>query len=150
MNRHFVLGMGLLLGSMCSQAVDMEKWNAVDVLCGKLVQVEKIPKRGVANSFREKTKVIKKAALRLYYRDKDVPCCAQQSAAAEGVSTKNGTFEFKNIATGNYWLVARVGGTDYKLALKYQPDSKHASRCSEMEYTLKDGEFQLLRIVVVD
>jgi hypothetical protein len=151
MKCHAILVATLFLGSSTlSQTVDLEKWNTVELLCGKLIQVQQIPEKRRANSFTEKQTPIKNATLLLYHRDKEASCCTTESLTAETVSRKDGSFAFKNITSGPYWIVGRVSGTEYKLALTYKPDSKSGATCPELSYELKNGELQLTRMVQVD
>jgi hypothetical protein len=150
MNWEVIFLLTLLLGDSYFQTADLEKWNTVSLVCGRLIQVRQIPMKGASNSFTEKEKPVKDANVRLYRRDKDIPCCSAESLAAEAVSGKDGSFDFKKITPGTYWLVERVAGTDYKLAITYKPDKENGTKCGQLTYELKKGEIQLTKMVYVD
>ena len=150
MNWILVLVLGLLLNGPGSQIADIRKWHTVDLACGKLIRSEEIPLKGAANSSTEKTKPIKNGILRLYLRDEETACCEGQQPVAETVSGRDGNFHFKKTVPGAYWIVARVEGKDYKLAITYAPDSKSDAKCSDIFYALKKDRLQLERVIVVD
>ena len=139
-----------LLGGAPAHTFDQGKWNTVELLCGKLIQVTEVPVKDTSNSFTEKQKPIKNANLRLYQLDKNAPCCTSESLTAETISRKDGSFDFKNIVLGPYWIVIHAGGTDYKLALSYAPNNKNGDKCPDQLYEIKNGELQLSRIIQVD
>jgi len=150
MNWLSVLMFSLLVNGVAFQAADTQKWNTVELTCGKLVHVEVIPLKGVANSFTEKLTPIKKATLRLYRRNDDTPCCEGQQTVAETTSSRDGGFEFKKAVPGDYWVVANIEGKDYKLAINYTPENKGDAKCSDILYELKRDDLQLARMILVE
>jgi hypothetical protein len=145
-----VLMFSLVLNGAASQTGDIRKWNTVEILCGKLIRSEEIPIKGAPNSFSDKSKPIKNSILRLYLRNEETECCEGQQPVAETVSGREGSFQFKKAAPGAYWIVARVEGKDYKLAITYTPDNKSDTKCSDILYALKKGQLQIERLVTVD
>lgn len=142
-----------LLGiSSPPQKVDLEKWNTVDRMCGKLEHVEKIRARGGTEAVKEKSEPIKKADIRLYQREKGSACCDAALPVAKTTSSKRGEFSFSAVIPDSYWLVVRVGGQDFALALSYAPNGKNKleASCTELLYEVGNGELQLKRIVTVD
>jgi hypothetical protein len=89
-----ILLFGSLSAAAVPQTVDLEKWNTVERMRGKMQQVEE-----------QKTEPIRKSKVRLYRRKNDSPCCGEASPIAEAVTNKAGLFEFKNPAPGDYWVV---------------------------------------------
>jgi len=140
----------VVLSGAASQTVDIRKWNTVVILCGKLIRSEEIPINGAANSFTEKTTPIKNAILRLYLRNEETACCERQQPVAEVTSSRDGRFEFKKVVPGAYWIVAKVAGNEYKLAITYTSDNKTDAKCSDILYALKKDQLQLERVVLVD
>jgi len=134
------------------QAVDAEKWNTVERMCGKVEWVEKMPSKHDSNSYEEKRKSIKEAEVRLYQREGDAPCCGTNPSHAKAVTNRVGIFEFKNIAPGKYWLVIVTEAKQYSHAVTYTPDAKNKEPivCSDLLYDLSGGELQLGRMIHVD
>ena len=150
MNWFSVLMFSLLLGRGGSQTADTRKWNTVEILCGKLIRSEEIPVKGAANSFSEKTKPIKNGTLRLYPLNEETACCEKQQPVAETTTGRDGSFRFKKAVPGAYWIVARVEGKDYKLAITYNPDNKSDAKCQDILYALKKDRLELERVIQVD
>jgi hypothetical protein len=150
MNWASVFMVSLLLNGGASQPPDTRKWNTVEVLCGVLIRSENVPEKGAANTYNEKTKLIERAILRLYLQTEDPACCEKQQPAAEVTSGRDGRFEFKRVVPGSYWIVAKVDGKDYKLAITYAPDKKSDKNCSNTLYALKKDQLELERVIVVD
>ena len=134
------------------QVVDAEKWNTVERMCGKAEWVEKIPSKHDPNSYEEKRKSVKKAEVRLYQREGDVPCCGTNPPIAQSVTNREGIFKFKNIVSGKYWLVIVTGVKQYSHAVTYTPDAKNKEPivCSDLLYDLSGDELQLGRTIHVD
>jgi hypothetical protein len=150
MTHRFFLLLAFLPTGLYPQTPKPQDWNMVEILCGRLVHAEEIPTKGAVNTFTEKTKPIKNTTLRLYHRTEDNLCCDELRAVAQANSTRDGRFEFKNAVPGAYWIVARVEGMDYKIAIAYAPDNKAGSKCSDVLYTLKKGRLEIERMIQVD
>jgi hypothetical protein len=119
-------------------------------LCGKLIRSEEIPIKGARNSFSDKSKPVKSSPLRLYLRNEETACCQVLQPVAETVSGREGSFQFKKAVPGDYWIVARVEGKDYILAITYTLDSMSDTKCSDILYDLKNDQLQLERLILVD
>jgi hypothetical protein len=150
MNWASLIIFSLLLNSGALQAPDTRKWNTVETLCGKLIRSEDIPEKGSANTYNEKTKPVKRAILRLYLRNEEMACCERQQPLAETTSGRDGGFQFKKAAPGDYWIVAKVEGKDYNLAITYVTDNKSDVKCPDILYALKKEQLQLERVIQVD
>jgi hypothetical protein len=146
MSVYLVLMSLLLFGPQSDKKADLERQNTVEVTCGKLIQVEPVLFNGVPVGNQFERTPIKRAKLRLYYRDKRTHCCKKQSLAAEAVTGKDGSFDFKSVAPGSYWLVGRRDGAHYSLAINYDPKVGSGDKCSEISYELRNGELALAKM----
>jgi len=143
---------GLLVFSFGSQTVNAEKCNTIERPCGKVEWLQRIPVKGNTSSYDEKRRAIKKAEVRLYRREKSVPCCGESSPVAQATSGKDGIFELGSVAPGNYWIVILAEGKQYSLAVSYAADPKKRDQvsCSDLLYDLTGEELQLGRMITVD
>lgn len=144
-----IILVGSLLAASVPQAVDTEKWNAVERMCGKLEWVEEIPVKGKGAEFEEKSRPLKKVDIRLYRRENESSCCGMGLPIARAVTNGRGEFDFKNLVPGSYWVMVEVDGKEYSHAIKYVP-SKVELSCSDLLYDIIKGELQLRRIIHVD
>ena len=71
---------------------------------------------------------IKNARLWLYHREKSAHCCKKQSLAAKTVTGKDGSFEFRDVEAGPYWIVGRRDWAHYTLAINYDPNAGSSIR----------------------
>ena len=133
-----------------AQAPKIQKWNTVEILCGKLLRSESVLTRGSANSFTEKTKPLKNTIIRLYRRTEGTLCCDDQTPLSELNTGRDGHFEFKKAVPGAYWVVARVEGVDYKIAVTYTPDRRSDAKCSDVLYALKGDHLEIERLIQID
>lgn len=115
----------------------------VDALCDKLISVEEIAKKGTTSSVRQEVKPIPNTRLRLFSPTASADCCALITAVAELTTGRDGVFHFKKPSPGNYWLVATIGGNEYKLLIRYQPGKKGEAKCAEFLYALERGQLHL-------
>jgi len=150
MKHWLLLLLSILPSGLFSQTPNREKWNDVELLCGTLLRSEELPVKGEANTFTEKSKPIKNTFLRLYPRSEGRVCCDGLQPVAEANSGHHGRFAFKNITPGSYWVVAKVEGTDYQLAITYAPDKKTEAKCSDILYALKENHLVIERLIQVD
>ena len=150
MKHQLFLLLALLPAGLYPQTPKLQEWNRVEILCGRLLHSEEVPAKGAVSSFSAKTKPIKNTTVRLYHRTDDKLCCDELRAVAQANSTRDGRFEFKNAVPGAYWIVARVEGMDYKIAITYAPDNKAGSKCSDVLYTLKKDHLEIERMIQVD
>jgi hypothetical protein len=118
---------------------------SVDRLCGKLVSIEKTPDKGTAASSGQEGTSVSHARVRLFSPTASGDCCALMTPVVEAFTGRDGVFQFKKITPGDYLLVATIGGGEYKLLVRYEPVKKAEKDCSEFQYTLEKGKFQLRR-----
>ena len=150
MKHNFLLFLVAIPVCVYAQAPNVEKWNTVEILCGKLIRSESVPTKGSANSFTEKTKPLKNAIISLYLRTEGTACCGDTAPIVELNTSRDGHFEFKKVVAGAYWIVARVEGVDYKIAVTYKPYSKSDAKCSDVLYALKGDHLEIERLIQVD
>jgi hypothetical protein len=129
------------------QPKDMERWNAIDHLCGDLIFVEQHVDRDKAVV--ERTKGLKDVALKLY--DRVTADCCGSVALAEVKTGRGGKFRFMDVRPGSYWLVTIVGGRQYKMPLRLQPEKSNGTACSAQQFLVYDsGEFHIGQIMILD
>jgi hypothetical protein len=87
--------------------------------------------------------------VRLFAQVAEGDCCSPTNPVAETVTSRTGSFHFKKVAMGDYWLVATISGVEYKILVRYKPDQESESACSDLLYSLDDGHLQLRRSVTV-
>lgn len=148
-----LLASALLLGSLgfviAAYSADTAEPVLVDGACGKLVSIDKVPEKGTSNSFRQEVKPFEHARVQLFSPTASADCCVLMTPVAEVTSGRDGSFQFKKLTPGDYWLVATLGGTEYKLLIRYQPGKKGATDCSQLLYELEKGKFQLRKAETV-
>jgi hypothetical protein len=115
----------------------------VDAICGKLVSIEETTEKGSANGAPQDAKPIPHIRLRLFSPTASADCCALITPVAEVTTGRDGTFQFRKPSPGDYWLVATIGGAEYKLLIRYQPGKKGEAKCSEFLYALEKGQLHL-------
>jgi hypothetical protein len=136
------LVLGLALPAISSEIAEPV---SVDRLCGKLVSFEETPDKGTASSSRQEGKSVPHARVRLFSPTASGDCCTLMTPVAEAFTGRDGVFEFKKITPGDYLLVATIGGSEYKLLVRYEPVKKAEKECSEFQYTLEKAKFLLRR-----
>jgi hypothetical protein len=135
----------LLFGFLsASHAADSAEPVAVDEICGRLVSVDP-PGKGAGNSVKEAVKPFEHTRVRLFPPTAGADCCALMTPVAEVTTSRDGSFQFKKSVPGDYWLVATLGGIEYKLLIRYQPGKKGSADCSRYLYVLENGKFQFQR-----
>jgi hypothetical protein len=112
----------------------------VGAICGKLVSLPEAGDKGATSSRPEDAKPIPHTRLRLFSPTASADCCALVTPVAEVTTAHDGAFQFKKPTPGDYWLVANIGGVDYKLLIRYQPGKKGEARCAEFWYALEKGQ----------
>jgi hypothetical protein len=130
------------------QAVDLDRSNSLDLLCGKLVRSEPRPIKGKFYRETMQQTSLSNVELRLYTRRDDSFCCQNLSPVAKVMSGDGGQFEFKNMSAGAYWLAALFDGRVYKMLIRYQLNKTPTDRCADLLYEITDsGSFELGRII---
>ena len=146
MKLQFMVATLSLAFSAWAQAPQAAEPVSVDRMCGKLVSIGGSRQKGTANSSQQEVKTVSHARLQLFSPSANADCCALMTPVAEAVTGRDGEFQFKRAEPGDYWLVASIGGTAYKLLVRYEPGiQKSGSDCSAFEYALLKGELQLVR-----
>jgi hypothetical protein len=140
------LVLGLALPAISSEIAEPVSVNR---LCGKLVSIEETPDKGTASSSRQEGKSVPHARVRLFSPTASGDCCTLMTPVAEAFTGHDGVFQFKKITPGDYLLVAAIGGSEYKLLVRYEPVKKAEKDCSELQYTLEKGKFLLRRSMTV-
>jgi hypothetical protein len=143
--RQLVLAFLVLGFAVPAIPADTAEPVSVDRLCGKLVSIEKTPGKGASGSSGQEGMSVPHARVRLFSPTASGDCCALMTPVAEAFTGRDGVFQFKKIAPGDYLLVATIGGSEYKLLLRYEPVKKAEKDCSEFQYTFEKGQFQLRR-----
>jgi hypothetical protein len=139
-----VLPAFLLLGfPFPANSADIAEAVSVDAICGKLVSIEEVADKGTTNSVHQAVAPIAHTRLRIFSPTGSADCCALTAPVAEVTTGRDGSFQFKKPAPGDYWLVASIGSTEYKLLLRYQPGKKGDAKCSEFLYALEKRQFHL-------
>jgi len=135
----------MLLAALASPAQpQVEEWELVAKLCGRLQHIERIPDKKKPIEFSEKKSPIANAKLIAYQAPPNAVCCSKFLAAGETTTNKNGAFEFKELAKGYYWLVARVDERDYRMSVRIGQLKDRQPVCSEMSFEIDAaGEFTL-------
>ena len=147
--KRLLLAVFLLFGaigfSISATSADTAAPVSVDGICGKLVSIEDAPDKGTTNSAREVIKPFEHARVRLFSPTGSADCCSMMTPLAEVTSGRDGSFQFKKQTPGDYWVVATLGGAEYKLLIRYEPASKVSKDCSKALYVLQKGKLQLRR-----
>ena len=125
--------------------VDNPEPVAVDEICGKLVFMENGPGKGTGSSTKEDVKPFDHVRVSLFSPTANADCCVLMTPVAEVTTSRDGSFQFKKSVPGDYWLVATLGGKEYKLLIRYQPGKKGSADCSKYLYALENGKFQFRR-----
>jgi hypothetical protein len=131
--------------SFTSGTSDTAEPVAVDEICGKLVSIENAPRKETGNSVKEEVKPFERARVSLFSPTANADCCVLMTPVAEVTTGRDGSFQFKKSVPGDYWLVATLGGREYKLLIRYQPGKKGSADCSKYLYALENGKFQFRR-----
>jgi hypothetical protein len=135
-----------VLGFLVSaESADTAEAVSVDGICGKVVAIEEVPDKGTTNSVHEVVKPFEHVRVRLFSPTAGADCCSLLAPVAEVTTGRDGGFQFKKQTPGDYWLVATLGGAEYKLLIRYEPVKKVSADCSKALYVLQKGKFQLRR-----
>ncbi len=114
----------------------------VERMCGKLATGKEMPRSDDAT-------FVPHSTVRLYSRTAGEDCCPSSPPSAEAITNRSGSFRFKKMKPGDYWLVAKIDGAEYRLPIRYQPDRKTEADCSSYWYVLRAGELHFENYVTV-
>jgi hypothetical protein len=134
----------LILGfSAPTNSADAADPITVNAICGKLVSTDGAAAKGTTSSVGQDAKPIPHTRLRLFSPTASADCCALITPVAEITTGRDGAFQFRKPSPGDYWLVATIGGAEYKLLIRYQPGKKGEAKCGEFLYALEKGQLHL-------
>lgn len=134
----------LLLGSSRSaNSADNREPVAVDGICGKLVSSDVAAQQGATNSSKQQVQPLEHVRIRLFSPSTD--CCELVTPLAELTTGRDGSFQFKKLEAGDYWVSVMIGNKDYKLLVRLVPGKKGSTQCSAFLYTFEKGQLQLRR-----
>jgi hypothetical protein len=138
----------LLVGSR-HPANSADNPEPVDVngICGKLVATQEVAQQGTTNSSQQEMKPLSHIRIRLFSPSTD--CCALVTPVAEITTGRDGTFQFKKLEAGDYWVAATIGNKEYKLLVRFVPGKKGSTQCSSFLYVFEKGQLQLRRTETV-
>ena len=145
MKRQLVIAFLVLGFAVPAISADTAEPVSVDRMCGKLVSVEEAPARGSAGSSGQEGNSVLHARVRLFSPTASGDCCALMIPVAEAYTGRDGVFQFKKIAPGDYLLVVTIGTSEYKLLVRYEPVKKADKDCAELQYTVEKGKILLRR-----
>ena len=118
----------------------------ISPLCGKLVHMERVLKKGSTDKYVAKTSPIPDALLQLFPFHEDEDCCAPASPSAETKTGRAGKFEFHKLAIGDYWLVIHLDDRVLKMAFRYPAARPPDDTCSQAWFAVHDsGRITLMR-----
>lgn len=129
--------------SLPANSADTTEPVSVYAICGKLVSIDEVRETGTTNSVRQDVKPLPHARLRLFSPTASADCCDLMTPVAEVTTGRDGSFQFKKPSPGDYWLVAAINRTEYKLLIRYQPGKKTDAKCAEFQYALEKGKLYL-------
>jgi hypothetical protein len=139
-----LLALVLLLGfSRSANSADNTEPVAVDGICGKLVSGDATAQQGATNSSKQEVKPLEHVRIRLFSPSTD--CCELVTPLAELTTGRDGSFQFKKLEGGDYWVSVTIGNKDYKLLVRLVPGKKGSTQCSAFLYTFEKGQLQLRR-----
>jgi hypothetical protein len=137
-----LLALVLLLGFFRSaNPADTPEPVAVDGLCGKLVSIEGAAQPGTANSPKQEAKPLEHVRVRLFSPSTD--CCELVTPLAELTTGRDGSFQFKKLEAGDYWVSAAIDNKEYKVLVRFVPGKKGSTHCSTFLYVFAKGQLQL-------
>ncbi len=137
-----LLALVLLLGfSRSANSADNPEPVAVDGICGKLVSNDAAAQQGATNSSKQEVKPLEHVRIRLFSPSAD--CCELVTPLAELTTGRDGSFQFKKLEAGDYWVSATIGNKDYKLLVRLVPGKKGSTQCSAFLYTFEKGQLRL-------
>ena len=140
-----------LLSGTQQQAKDMHTVFEVSRICGRLVHEELIPIKGSPNSFESKMKSLRKVTVRLYQSQGNTSCCEGLPLVAQERTGWGGSFKFKRMTPGPYWVATRVNGRDYKMQVRFAPRKTDDTLCSNQLFVVDDsGKFQMAITITVE
>ena len=141
----------LFLGTMPHvQSPETEQPPQVEKMCGKLVSITYIEEKGtIPNSSRQVVTPIAHARIQLFAPEIKSDCCGSAPPLAVIQTRGDGSFEFKKMDAGDYRLVASINGAEYETVVRYVPDKKSTTKCSDLLYEFEKGKLRFARSMTV-
>ena len=81
------------------------------------------------------SELLKNVKLELYPWEEGIACCRHSHPFFKTFTDKEGTFEFKDVDPGRYWLVVHYQKNVFRLAIALHPEGPASATC---EYQLFD------------
>jgi hypothetical protein len=147
--QHFFSSFLALSFALIASSVGAEKPAKVERACGKLMFGKTIYDKKSGLPTDREFKPISRGIIILYPRTDSSECCISLQPIVQTKTEGEGEFNLKKLTQGDYWLVASVHGSDYKLPLQYRPDEDLQLNCSEYFYVIENGAFELVKHVLL-
>ena len=142
-----ILIIALALSSMTLAAplhAQIDDAELVAKLCGKLEMADTVPNKSLPGNSALRFHPLKDVKLVAYERHSNSECCETAPVAGETITDKSGSFEFKGLSKGYYWLVARVALKEYRMSIRIGQLKDKQPVCSQLSYDIDEyGEFSL-------
>ena len=139
-----LLALILLLGfSRSANSADTPAPVDVDGICGKVVSIDAAAQQGAMNSPKQEVKPLEHIRVRLFSPSTD--CCELVTPLAELTTGRDGSFQFKKLEAGDYWVSAAIDNKEYKVLVRLVPGKKGSTHCSSFSYVFEKGQLQLRR-----
>ena len=133
----------LLAFSRTANSADTPAPVDVNGICGKLVSTEVAAAMGTTNSSKQEFKPLDHVRIRLFAPSTD--CCELVTPLAEVTTGRDGSFQFKKLDGGDYWVSASIDNKEYKVMVRFVPVKKASAHCSTFLYVFEKGQLQLRR-----
>jgi hypothetical protein len=123
-------------------------WQTIPQLCGHLQSVE-VQSSGATTDTRGKS--LRKVSVRVYKRT-TADSYHSSDFVAEKITGWGGSFRFRVLHAGDYWLVAAYKGKEYMMPLRIRSSSASDDYvCSTQLFWIQStGEFKLAEIIELD
>jgi hypothetical protein len=113
----------LLAAALGARAQSSSKIVSFDQLCGELSFVTPVSGGGMDSV------QLKNVKLELYSWEEGIACCRNSHPFFRAVTDNEGTFEFKDVDPGRYWLVVHYQKKLFRLAVAIDPDEPGSAAC---------------------
>ena len=120
----------LLAAVIATSAQSSPRFASFDRLCGELSFVTPVSGGGMDSE------PLNNVKLELYPWEEGIACCRNSHPFFNTVTRREGVFEFKNVAPGQYWLVLRHERKMFQLAIVFDPASRTpaSAACWQQEF----------------
>jgi hypothetical protein len=119
--------------------------ETVGYLCGKLIHLDSRTAGGHGATL-DRTSPLPNVAIRLYRRESS-PCCGTLEVQGKTKTGTGGEFAFADAKPGAYWLLATVGGREFKLRLRLVRPTATSTACQNQDFEIEDsGKFWIMRM----